>query len=134
MSAFPAGLMFEGRCNNGVASAAGRGALAGMAVAYIGTLMLDRVSRSELRRRDSTERVRATRSRAVRTWRAVRPAVAWLGTAAAGGAVIGAIDGARRSTDCGTTAGSGAARGAAVYAASSAAAIGTGLLLVKVRF
>lgn len=119
LSSVPAGLVFDGQCNRGLTSAVGRGASAGMVIAYGSALMLTRVSRTELERRRHAERAAGAQRRWKRVWHTVRPGVVWVGTAALGGALIGAVDGAAGSTSCGRHAGDGALRGAGVYAAST---------------
>lgn len=126
----PTGLLFRGHCNHGVRSAAGRGALAGMAVSTLALTVLPRVPRAELARRRDAEHEVAQRSRPRRVWMAVRPVVTLLGTAALGGAMIGAFDGANASTACGEGAGTGAVKGAGTYTAGAGSLAVMGALLV----
>ena len=129
----PSGLLFRGECNHGVRSAVGRGALAGMAVSTIALTVLPRASRAVLEDRQAAEREQARRSRGRRVWMAVRPVLTMVGTAAVGGAMIGAFDGARATTNCGDAPGAGALRGAAVYSAGAAtiAAFGAAVLVTR---
>jgi hypothetical protein len=133
LSAAPAGLIFRGQCNAGVSSAASRGAVAGSVLAYSGALLLSRVSRAELEQRQRDERLHDRSHRLSRVWHRVRPAAVWVGTAALGGALIGAADGATGSTSCGRTTGDGALRGAGVYAASTTLLVTSALGVYALR-
>jgi hypothetical protein len=133
MSAAPAGLVFRGQCNAGVTSAAARGAVTGSVMAYSGALLLSRVSRAALEQRQRDERQYDRTHKRSRVWHTLRPAVVWVGTAALGGALIGAADGAIGSTSCGSTTGDGALRGAGVYAASTTLLVASALGVYALR-
>lgn len=93
----PTGMLFRGECNQGVRSAMGRGALAGMAVSTLALTVLPRVTRTALEQRRADERALAQRSRCGHSpgsgaWRGA----AVYGAGAAAVTVFGAVVAAAR--------------------------------------
>lgn len=135
MAGFVGAAVFPTGCIGNGETAAVRGAIAGGGLAFGATLLARHVSRRTLAARGARAREHAARE-PIRpwSWRDVRPAFAVVGTAAAGGALIGLSQGLRSPSPCGGGVGPGVAQGAAVFAAGSAATIGGALLVVRFLF